>query len=210
MDPVTIALIVYKGLNIANTFMAGNAYRHRLKRPRNLNALKGVKDWNETWDLVLNDLNENFAVFSASGAIADPSSGSFEAIQKEVLRKGEKDLDWVNIMAASMEAEMNYRIGESRRSDNFSMMMDVADMAAIKYQGNLNKQHRDIKERWQEVERKKIYFPYNYRTGKFTSSRDLFTNMNVGGKWSKMQIPKYKMDFHFGTEPLFERTSGYW
>jgi hypothetical protein len=210
MEPITTALLIYKGLNIANTFMAGNAYRHRLKRQRNLNDLKGITDWNMIWESVLNDLNENFAVFSASGAIADPSAGSFEAIQKEVLRKGEQDLDWVNIMTASMEDEMNYRIGESRRADKFSIAMDIADMAAINYQGNLNKQHKDIKASYDEVQRKKVYFPYNFRTGKFTASRDLFTNMNVKGSWKKIQIPKYKMDFHFGTTPIFERRTGYY
>lgn len=211
MDPITTAYFIYKGLGIADTLISGNAYRNRLKKQRSLNELKGLKDWNDTWDLVVDDLKENYAVFSSSGAIADPSSGSFEAIQKEVAKRGEKDLNWIELMTKSMTAEMNYRIDQSRKADNFSILRDFAEMAYFKFDRNLNVQHKEIQMRAMDIEKKKILYPYKYRTvgGKvklqFTSSRDLFHNLNVGGKWTKLKLPKYKMEYHFGKNPIFTR-----
>lgn len=211
MDPLTTAYFIYKGLGIADTFFAGKAYRNRLKTQRSLNQLKGLKEWNNTWNMIIDDLKENHAVFSSSGAIADPSSGSFEAIQKEVSKRGKDDLDTIELMTKSMTAEMNYRIDQSRKSDNFSILKDFAEMAYVSYDRSLNTQHKEIQKRAMDIEKQKILYPYKYKTvgGKvklqFTSSRDLFENMNVGGNWTKLKLPKYKMEYHFGKNPIFTR-----
>ena len=204
MDPLTAYTVIQASLKVGDIFFSGKAHRKSLSAQRNFNELKGAKDFNDTWAAWVEEEKTNYAVFSSSNASPE-WSGSFRAIQEEVGAKKKEDLDYIEIMTQSMTDEFNSRIAESRRSDMFNIAITAVGAKIQLESLALNEQHRKVTRAALEREKKRaVGFPIN-KKGHFTSRRDLFTDMNVGGKLTKLNIPKYKKEYHFGKTPLIQR-----
>lgn len=176
IDPITAITIGSTVLDVVGGYDSGKRYRAQLRTQRNFSQLKGLSDWNITKANYINDLKENFAVQSSSGVVAE-YSGSFKAIQEEVQKLGNKDLNMVELMTQSMTDEFNYRIDESRRTDNLNFIKSVATLGLNLNKLKLNNQHKKIIEKSMERERKvaqRYNVSYKKGTQRFTSRRDLF------------------------------------
>jgi len=176
IDPITAITIGSTIFESFGNYQAGKKYRKQLSTQKNFSELKGLNDWNNTKTAIINDLKENFAVQSSSGALAE-YSGSFAAIQKSVQRIGEKDLRYIDLMTQSMVDEMNYRIDQSRITDNLNFVKSVATLGLNLNKLKLNNQHKKIIEKTMERERKiakRFNVSYKKGTQRFTSRRDLF------------------------------------
>lgn len=206
IDPITAITIGSTVLDVVGGYDSGKKYRARLATQRSFSQLKGLSDWNNTKEAIINDLKENFAVQSSSGVVAE-YSGSFKAVQQEIQRLGKKDLNLVDLMTQSMTDEFNYRIDESRRADNLNFLKSVATVGLDLNRLKLNNQHKEIIEKSMEREKKVINkYPVSYRKGtqRFTTRRDLFGinpkswEMKTFGSMSKpsKSISKYKKTYN--------------
>lgn len=191
-DPFTIYTVVAAGLNIGSTFFGGKAYRASLRSQRLMNELKGARDYNNTWRDWIETEKLNYAVYSSSGAMPE-YSGTFRAIQQEVGRKKESDLDDIKLMTMSMTDEFNSRIASSRQSDMWNILSTAAQTKISLHQIALNKQHKEIVKAGIERETKfKTGFTMN-RKGHFTSRRDLF-NYNPDIRPKSLSVYKNAYD----------------